>query len=137
VRELLRRVAPDYPEVAFRYAEAREAMNRVLFGSYEPPTTPLLSAEVSEGPRAGTRQLTVSATEPTFGPQPFLALRTCSGEYHHDNLDFQEPFRRWTYVLDDLTFPWEALDRVGVASNDRRGFAHVVLVRPREDGGEA
>jgi hypothetical protein len=133
VRSLLRAVAPDYPDVSFRYAEAREAMNRALWADYDAPSTPLLSAQIAPGRHPGAAVLAVAASRPTFGPQPFLALRAVTGEYHHDNLDFQEPFRRWTYVFDDLTMPWSTIDCLGVAANDQQGFPHVVRVTADRD----
>jgi hypothetical protein len=128
VRDLLVRVRPRFPDVRFVYSEAREAMNRVLFGEYRRPSSPLLSATLEPGPRPGSRLLRIRAAEPTFGPQPFLALLTRSGEYHFDNLDFQEPFRHWTYVFDELTYEWHALRTIGLGANDRRGFDHVLRI---------
>jgi len=137
VRSLLRRVAPDYPDVRYCYSEAREAMNHVLFGEYTPSTSKILSIGLEPGALEGSKVLTVEASEPIFGPQPFLAIRTCTGKYYHDNFDIQEPFRRWTYVFDDQTFPWETIDRVAVATNDRRGFPHIVRIEPSEHDKEA
>jgi len=133
VQELLRRVTPEYPEVRYIYSEVREAMNRVLFGESVEPAGTLLSAHLDPASEGGTQALSVTASEPTFGPQPFLAIRTKDGHYYHDNFDFQEPFRRWTYVFDEMTFPWEAVNCVAIGSNDGRGFPHVV--RLTADGG--
>ena len=128
VRDLLRTVAPDYPDVRFRFSEAREAMNRVLYGEYRPPASCILSATVEEAGRGGAKVLSVKASEPTFGPQPFLAIRTIGGQYLYENLDFQTPFRSWSYVFDELTLPWSVIDRVAVATNDARGFPHVLEI---------
>jgi hypothetical protein len=132
VRGLLRAAAPEYPDVRYVYSEVREAMNRVLFGELEEPGDNILSASLSPGPRGETRMLTIEASRTTFGPQPFLAVRTKGGGCYHDNLDFQEPFRRWTYVFDEMTFPWETVDCVVVGTNDARGFPHIVRVTADE-----
>ena len=132
VINLLRKVAPDYPDVRYRYSEAREAMNRTLFGEYVSPNSDLLVIKLESGTLKGSKVLTVEAREPVFGPQPFLAMQTADGEYYHDNFDIQEPFRHWTYVFDDHTFPWRMIDTVVVATNDRRGFPHVVRVEHNE-----
>lgn len=132
VRELLRKVTPDFPGVRFRYAEAREAMSRVLFGRYKEPEASILSVEIKPGPKPDMNIMTVSADEETFGPQPFLAVRTRSGGYYYDNMDFQEPFRRWTYTFDPVTFPLETVESIGVATNDRRGFPHVRKIIPAD-----
>ncbi len=131
-QNMLRKVIPDYPDVGFRYCEAREAFNRVLFGDYKPPEKNILSVSVDPDPRSSRKQLTIKCSEPSFGPQPFLAIRTRSGAYHHDNLDFQEPFRSWTYLFHADTFDWDDVDCVGVATNDRHGFPHVVRLSRRE-----
>ncbi len=67
---------------------------------------------------------------PTFGPQPWLALRTVAGTYHHDNLDIDEPFHRWRYVFDEETYPLGALDAIGLAANNAYGVTTVVSVDP-------
>ncbi|MBI3321646.1 MAG: hypothetical protein HYZ91_05205 [Candidatus Omnitrophica bacterium] len=121
------RVVPDYPDVRFRYTEAREAFNRVLFGEFRKPQDPLLSVRVESSYQGSSRKrLVVESSQPTFGPQPFLAIRTRVGQYHHDNLDVQVPFRKWTYLFHDDSFQWEEIDRLGVATNDQQGFPHVV-----------
>ena len=66
----------------------------------------------------------------TFGPQPWLALRTVAGTYHHDNLDIDEPFHRWRYVFDEETYPLGALDAIGLAANNAYGVTTVVNVDP-------
>lgn len=139
---MLKRVVPDYPDVRFRYMEAREAFNRVRYGEYVVPTEHLLQVQVEAyGPQR--MRLVIECREPGFGPQPFLAIRTASGTYHHDNLDFQIPFRQWTYLFQPDSFRWEEVDCIGVAMNDRRGFPHLVTMetkaveamgRPSEQG---
>jgi hypothetical protein len=67
---------------------------------------------------------------PTFRPQPWLALRTVAGTYHHDNLDIDEPFHRWRYVFAEETYPLGALDAIGLAANNAYGVTTVVIVDP-------
>ena len=50
--------------------------------------------------------LEVRTETPTFGPQPWLAIKTRSGGYHHDNFDTEIPHHEWRYVFDGDTFPW-------------------------------
>ena len=138
-QSMVQQVLPDFPDVRFRYAEAREAMNRVMFGDYRPPSRNLLSVQITPARRRDTKLLTIEADEPTFGPQPFLAIRTRGGQYHHDNLDVQTPFLKWTYTFHEDTFLWDEVEAIGVATNDRRGFPHVVRLAAeevRERGGE-
>lgn len=56
-----------------------------------------------------------------FGPQPFLALRTHDGAYHHDNFDIQIPGKEYTYTFDSNTLPLKAIQSIGVASSGRFG----------------
>lgn len=132
VRHLLRKVSSDYPGVRYRYCEAREAMNRVALGDYRLPKSNILSYSLDSGVLEDAKVLTVRASDAIFGPQPFLAIRTRAGDYHHENFDVQDPLNQWTFVFDDHTFPWKALDRVSVATNDHQGFSHIVRVKVDE-----
>jgi hypothetical protein len=58
-----------------------------------------------------------------FGPQPFLAYKTRTGTYIHDNFDVQTPEKHWTYVFDSQTTPPEGLEVVAVGSAGAEGSA--------------
>lgn len=122
VRTLLARVSRRYPGVAFRYCDAREAMRLSLNLEPSPPLELTLSL------KAG--RLSVRANHATFGPQPFLALKTLNGQYQHDNLDIHEPFRSWSYMLDEATFPPHALSAIGVGACDAFGNTAVSVMAP-------
>ena len=127
VRELLIRVGREYPDVPFLFSEALTAMREAL----QLPAQPACELEVTlsrTGP--STHVLEIRSQVPTFGPQPWLALRTVAGTYHHDNLDIDEPFHRWRYVLDEDTYPLGALDAIGLAANNAYGVTTVVNVDP-------
>jgi hypothetical protein len=72
----------------------------------------------------------VASRTPTFGPQPWLALKTAAGTYHTDNFDIDTPFHRWQYVFDEETFPLRALSAIGVAANNAFGATTVSLIDP-------
>ena len=74
--------------------------------------------------------LKVSSKTPTFGPQPWLALKTANGKYHFDNFDIDVPFHRWQYVFDQETFPLSVLNAIGVAANNAYGTTTVVRIDP-------
>ena len=130
VRSLIKKVKPDFPDVMFKYCDVREAFNRSLFGSYDPPQENLLEGSFEPAGIEGQWKLSIEASEKTFGPQPFLAVETVNGSFHHDNFDFQEPFRKWTYVFDEHTFPVETVKTIGVGTNDQRGFYHTLKFHP-------
>src|SRR5580698_3895433 len=77
-----------------------------------------------------THVLEVHSSTPTFGPQPWLALRTVGGTYHSDNFDIDIPFHKWQYVFDEETFPLSALNAIGVAANNSFGTTTVAVIDP-------
>jgi hypothetical protein len=127
VRELLVRVGREFPDVPFVFSEALTAMREAL----QLPAEAACELE-STLSRTGssTHVLEIRSQVGTFGPQPWLALRTVAGTYHHDNLDIDEPFHRWRYVFDEDTFPIGALDAIGLAANNAYGVTTVVNVDP-------
>jgi len=130
VQSLVARVAVEFPEVSYRYSGAVDAMRSALGLTAQPPCDLALSLEQRGD---GTHVLQVETKTPTFGPQPWLALKTTSGTYHHDNFDFEVPFRRWRYVFDEETFPLTALETVGVAANNAYGITTVSLLDATSD----
>ena len=127
VRELVIRVGREFPDVPFFFSEALTAMREAL----QLPAQPACELEATlsrTGP--STHVMEVRSQVPTFGPQPWLALRTVAGTYHHDNLDIDEPFHRWRYVFDEETYPLGALDAIGLAANNAYGVTTVVNVDP-------
>jgi hypothetical protein len=127
VRELLIRVGREFPDVPFLFSEAVTAMREAL----RLPAQPACELDVTlsrTGPT--THVLEIRSDVPTFGPQPWLALQTAAGTYHHDNLDIDEPFHRWRYVFDEETYPLGALDAIGLAANNAYGATTVVNIDP-------
>lgn len=127
VRTLLAKVAPDYPGVSFRFAEAIDAMRCAL--RLEPQVPCDLDLSIR---KIGDREhlMDVRTKTPSFGPQPWLAMRTTAGTYHYDNFDTEVPFHHWQYVFNDDTFPLVALSTVGVAANNAYGTSTVTVLDP-------
>jgi hypothetical protein len=113
VRSLLHEVGKEFPGVQFEYCGAREAFRKALGLAEEKPINFSLSLDAN--------RLDIVADKETFGPQPFLALRTKKGKYYHDNLDFQQPFHSWSYTLDENTVQLANIDRLAIASCDKTG----------------
>jgi hypothetical protein len=122
--EMISKVAKKFPKVEWRNAGAREAARSVLNFSDEKPICLELSMEI----RNNIGRLTVTADKDSFGPQPFLAIKTSDKRYLHDNFDFESPKRRWSYTFDANTVPLQALETIGVAVNDRSGVSSVMLI---------
>ncbi|MBW7915243.1 MAG: hypothetical protein H3C53_00940 [Trueperaceae bacterium] len=123
VHELVRRVAADFPTVEWRNSGALAAARSVL--ELAPPGPLELSVRVETG--AGSARVDVAANHAIFGPQPFFAVRTWGGGYAFDNLDVQEPFRAWSYVFDEQTFPPRAVEAFGFGAAD--AYGQTVAVR--------
>jgi hypothetical protein len=126
-RELVQRVAEDYPDTPFLFSEAITAMRSALnLEPLEPCELELTMHRVDDS----THILTVESRIATFGPQPWLALKTVDGTYHFDNFDMDTPFHRWQYVFDEETFPLSALNAIGVAANNASGATTVAVMNP-------
>jgi hypothetical protein len=126
-RHMLHKVAADFPGVPFLYSEAVAAMRSALNLPVLPPCDlELKIRRVNDSEHV----LEVHSSTPTFGPQPWLALKTVGGTYHFDNFDIDIPFHKWQYVFDEETFPLSALDAVGVAANNAFGATTVAVIDP-------
>ena len=82
VRGLLRRIGAEFPGVPFLFSEAVSAMRSALNLDALPPCELELALRRVDN---STHVLEVHSTTPTFGPQPWLALRTVGG-----NLSFRQ-----------------------------------------------
>jgi len=127
VLEMVLQAAKDFPEVPFKFAEAVEAMRGALSLPAESPCELGMSLTAIGDT---THVLEVRSDTPTFGPQPWLALKTTAGTYHYDNFDIEVPFHRWQYVFDEETFPLNALGAIGVAANNVAGTTTVAVMEP-------
>lgn len=117
VHQMLLRASQDYPDVKWLHARARDAARAVL--GLNTATAFELQVELETSAEHPT--LHIRANQDTFGPQPFLAIRTRDGRYLSDNLDFQEPRRYWTYTLGPETVLPDGVDKIAVASNALSG----------------
>jgi hypothetical protein len=126
-RELIHRVARDYPDTPFVFSEAISAMRSALnLAPLAPCDLDMTLQRVGDS----THILNVKSKVPTFGPQPWLALKTVDGTYHFDNFDIDRPFHSWQYVFDEDTFPLPALEAIGVAANNAVGVTTVAVMDP-------
>jgi hypothetical protein len=118
MQEMLAEAQQQFPKVKFKYCEGREGFRQALGLAKTSPCQLSLSFEGNV--------LRIESDKKTFGPQPFFAIKTQSGEYFHDNLDFQEPFRSWTYTFDQATFELSSLGNIGIAAGDDTGNITIV-----------
>ena len=124
---MLAEISSEFPEVPFQYTNAVQAMRSALDLPVQPPCELEVTIK-SVDPH--TAVMVVESPTPTFGPQPWLALKTVTGAYHHDNFDIDVPYHRWQYVFDAETCPLDTLEAIGVAANNAYGTTTVALVDP-------
>lgn len=119
-------VSRDFPEVSWQHSRAQDAARAVLgLGGSSP-----IRLDVSLKRRGESLELDVQSNADSFGPQPFLAVKTSDKRYLTDNFDLQQPKRRWTYVFDGDTILPDSVEAVGVASNGVDGSTHTVVLKP-------
>jgi hypothetical protein len=124
LRALILHSAAKYPDVKFRYCEGAEAFRHVMFAEEAISDIAPLEFEIIFH-RASTQDVAsievVTNRGKVFGPQPFLAIKTRSRRYIHDNFDFSAEGDRWFYAFHGDTLPLEDVAEIGVAANDKLG----------------
>lgn len=124
VCRLLESVSQKYPDISFRYTDAADAMRRHYGIKKEKPGLDVCLRKCD-----GTPQLFVSIDGALFGNQPFLAIKTCSGDYFWQNLD-EDINGGWSYSFDEHNIPLHAIDTIGVAANSPSGISEVRHISP-------
>lgn len=129
VRDMLDTASAKFKDVRFKYAESVDAFRNVIgFGEEEVQKNKLELKVTLSGNLLEVNTLNGEI----FGPQPYLAFKTKSGDYFHDNFDFQQHKRSFSYVFDEYTLELDKIEVIGVASNDKYGHTFLkVLKIPR------
>ncbi len=127
IREKIASAAKKYPSVKFRFSEAVKGFRSTAYG--ENPAPEPLSLDVSTGVEGNIRYLKVETIRgKVFGPQPFLAIRTKSGRFVHDNFNFDPSLDKWSYMFDDNSIHSDDVSAIGVAANDKYGNTFVKVI---------
>jgi hypothetical protein len=117
-RKLLSDVILKYPDISYKFSRTIEAFRAVIGYSNEECVRSAIDFSVG----ITNNVLNVSITNGEFfGPQPYLAIKTKDGQYFHDNFDFHEFKKSFTYVFDNYTIPLNMIDIICIASNDKFG----------------
>jgi hypothetical protein len=124
VHEMVSKIAAEFPEVTWHNAGAKEAARAVL--NLEQSTPIKLKVDLQKA--GDDLRLSVETNVDSFGPQPFLAIKTLDKRYLTDNFDFQIPRRKWTYVFDADTVLPQSVESIGVAVNGADGSTDVVVL---------
>ena len=129
LRGLLARASAKYPNVKFKYAEAREAMRAVVYDDKLGEELDLeLTLERGEDGKPFMFRVKTLKGE-VFGPQPFMSIETKGKRFIHDNMDFGTDLKSWTYTFDVETVLSDDLAAVGVGANDKFGNTVVKQIR--------
>ena len=129
VYELIDNVKERYPEVEFLYSNANDAFRHFVRPENKDIPPIELSIELIPKSSDDVPYIKVECVQgKTFGPQPFLAIKTKSRRYIHDNFDFDLEDGRWFYAFHDDTLPLEDVETIGVASNDFNGNTSVKIL---------
>ena len=118
-QNMIRIVSGEYPDVKFRYCNANEGIRNVTNTTNLNPPKFSLTFDSS--------RLNVISENNIFGTQPFLAIKTKSGEYIWQNLDYRSD-NWWTFTFDFYTLPKKAIDKIGIASNTDNGMTEIVVL---------
>ena len=124
-REMLQDVLTRYPTVNYKFSESVDAFRQVLGYSEEQINENKLElkAEIKDN----ILKVIVAKGE-IFGPQPYLAIKTLGGDYFHDNFDFHEFKKLFSYTFDNNTIPLSIIDTIAIASNDKYGSTTILSI---------
>jgi hypothetical protein len=122
---MLQDAKKKYPEVNFEYMDSIDAMRKLFYEEKEIYNNKLkLKVGISNN------VLTVETISgKTFGPQPFLAIKTSDQRFIHDNFDAIVCGESWSYTFDKHTIPLKAVEEIGVASNDKYGNTYIEKIK--------
>jgi hypothetical protein len=122
LQNLISQVKVEYPDIKIKFSGAVEAARDTLFlGNID--SFVKLKAELH-----GNKLIVNVISGRMFGPQPFLAIKSKTSSYHHDNFDVIEFGVSYSYTFDSQTIALSSVDKIGVASADKFGHYDVNII---------
>lgn len=123
---MLSNIAKKYPEVKFSYSPTTKAFQEVIGYSQKDITNDAINfdAEIT----GETLRIDITNGE-LFGPQPYLGIKTLSGNYYHDNFDFGRHKKEYFYTFDRQTIMLSEVSKIAIASNDKFGNKKVIVMQ--------
>jgi hypothetical protein len=120
-----------FHDVSFSFEEAANGFRKCLGITKKKPD---LSTNLVKL-RDNKWELIVNAGDEIFGPQPFLALKTRSGQYFWENFDFKDNLS-WSFTFDQEHAPIEMIEKIGIACNSPSGVCEVKVIDVNKDVGQ-
>jgi len=118
----IQEVKSRYPRVDFQFCTANEAFMPFVDQVYVDDPALELALTFTPGSEEDVPSVRIDAVRGrVFGPQPFVAIKTRSNQFLHDNLDFDSSRGRWHYAFHADTLPLEDVHTFAVAANDFHG----------------
>jgi len=125
--EMLQNAKKKFPEVEFVYSEAANAFRNILYSDI--PDSEKLQLKISQEKNHDNLKIVVTLERGSlFGPQPYLAIKTKSGQFIHENFDLITPKKSWSYTFDVESIKQDDVAAIGVASNDKYGNTFVKTI---------
>ncbi len=126
-QKMLIKAKEKFPDVKFIFSEAVNAFRNVLYG--ENHNFEKLKLEVSVKKNNNSWKLEVNVKQGSiFGPQPYLAIKTKSDRFIHENFDLVTLEKTWAYTFDDESIKPKDVSVIGIASNDRYGNTAIEVI---------
>lgn len=130
LRDLVKCSSDKYPNVKFKFSEAVEAFQSVIWPDEKLGSELELDVCFHAESDRDVAYIEVRAVKGTvFGPQPYLAIETQSKRFIHDNFDFDIEGKRWFYAFHADTLPLSDVANLGIASNDKYGNRSIVNLK--------
>ena len=132
IYEMLKVSKERFPDVQFKYSPADEAFRAQMSKQELDQSELKMSLKFHAEDKGEDVPFIEVRTDQgqVFGPQPFLAIKTKSQRYIHDNMDFSVESGVWYYAFHGDTLPLEDVEHVGVAANDMLGNTVILHFKP-------
>lgn len=134
IYKMLKISSKYFPEVGFKYSPVTEAFHSQLSDEELAQDTLEMSLTFhKEVPGEDVAFLEIKTLKgKVFGPQPFLAIKTKSRNYIHDNLDFSVDDGVWYYAFHADTILLSDIEHIGIAANDLLGNTCILHFLPEQ-----
>jgi hypothetical protein len=127
--EVLLRVSKRYPKIRYVFSDSLNAFRLAVGTNAEEIINNRIELEASLSDSL-LRIFILNGR--IFGAQPYLAIKTKSGVYYHDNMDFCEFQREYCYTFDWQTFDLSEIEQISVASNDIYGNTCIIEINDQQ-----